>query len=172
MSRRSQILLAAAALASPMGTTFHNLSRSDSVMRRHPQKFPGPKPVCAGEKKWLAQLNASTSKPEPSRKRPATVTARNALEVNSSRMFLFHKCRHASGTPCEVASADFSHPCPAIFPVKHAENCPHDRTPLLIENFDIRPPFQGAFAPSGKWFRAHCSMVSFGTAARPPADTL
>ncbi|MFG3592393.1 hypothetical protein [Bradyrhizobium sp. RDI18] len=59
MSRRFQIVLARAALASPTGTRFHNLLKSASVIRKR---------LSDGDKAGL-QLNAKASKPEQSRKK-------------------------------------------------------------------------------------------------------
>jgi hypothetical protein len=160
ISRRLQISLAGAALTSPTGTTFHNLI-SSSVMARIPRMsgIGASRP-----NKRAVQLNARASKPEPSRKRPAMVTARNVLEANSSRMVLIPRgeriWRRASGSLCEVVFADFSQACPAILAVKYAEKFPHDRTPLFDRGLDIRRWFQGVCADPQIWFRPHRSIVS------------
>jgi hypothetical protein len=50
--------------------------------------------------------------------------------------FVTH-CSHSMRAPLSIRRSlrswicGFSHPCAAIFPIEHAETCPHDRTPLF-----------------------------------------
>ena len=78
------------------------------------------------------------------------------MEANSSRIVFSPRERpYGSGTPCEIAFADFGHARPAILAVKHAEKHPHDRTPL----FDRRLQYQSSVSGCLRGLRKMVSRV-------------
>src|SRR5215212_10432419 len=111
MSRRFQILLAAAALASPTGTRLHNLSRSDSVMRRLSKIFLDPD-RCAPAKKAARSAKRQDQQAGTEQEKAGDGHRKEGI----GGKFVTH-CSHSMRAPLSLRRSlrswicGFSHPC-------------------------------------------------------------